>query len=390
MEKLVSIIMPAYNCMEYIAQSIRSVQNQTYRNWELIVADDNSTDGTVDTVRSIAADDNRIQLLETDINLGPAAARNRAINAARGDYIAFLDSDDIWFPDKLRRQISFMEQTGYDFTYTAYEKINERGDRLGVVISAPKSVNYSSMLYQGDPIGNLTVVYNAEKLGKFYVPDIKKRNDYALWLKIMHDCDRAYGLNEVLASYRVRAGSISSTRKSELLKYYWKLYHDIENLSNVKASAAMVTLMFFKSIRQTDERTQRVRNNFKIRRNGEKKMGDFEEQVKNAMDIATAMKLAKDKVEITIERTEESKTETVIRIDEDVEDFDIDDTEDWTLEQLRDKYGEMEDELDELENDEPDDEDEEAHESWEERCDGIRDIMDELEDKIDDMEYAEK
>ena len=390
MEKLVSIIMPAYNCMEYIAQSIRSVQNQTYRNWELIVADDNSTDGTVDTVRSIAADDNRIQLLETDINLGPAAARNRAINAARGDYIAFLDSDDIWFPDKLRRQISFMEQTGYDFTYTAYEKINERGDRLGVVISAPKSVNYSSMLYQGDPIGNLTVVYNAEKLGKFYVPDIKKRNDYALWLKIMHDCDRAYGLNEVLASYRVRAGSISSTRKSELLKYYWKLYHDIENLSNVKASAAMVTLMFFKSIRQTDERTQRVRNNFKIRRNGEKKMGDFEEQVKNAMDIATAMKLAKDKVEITIERTEESKTETVIRIDEDVDDFDIDDTEDWTLEQLRDKYGEMEDELDELENDEPDDEDEEAHESWEERCDSIRDIMDELEDKIDDMEYAEK
>ena len=113
-------------------------------------------------------------------------------------------------------------------------------------------------------------------------------------------------------------------------------------------------------------------------------MGDFEEQVKNAM------KLAKDKVEITIERTEGSKTETVIRIDEDVDDFDIDDTEDWTLEQLRDKYGEMEDELDELENDEPDDEDEEAHESWEERCDSIRDIMDELEDKIDDMEYAEK
>lgn len=390
MEKLVSIIMPAYNCMEYIAQSIRSVQNQTYRNWELIVADDNSTDGTVDTVRSIAADDNRIQLLETDINLGPAAARNRAINAARGDYIAFLDSDDIWFPDKLRRQISFMEQTGYDFTYTAYEKINERSEKMGIVVSAPKSVNYSSMLYRGDPIGNLTVVYDATKLGKFYVPDIKKRNDFALWLKIMHACECAYGLNEVLASYRVRSGSISSMRKSKLLKYYWKLYHDIEKLSNVKASAAMVTLIFFKSIRQTDQRMQRVRNNFKIRRNGEKKMGDFEEQVKNAMDIATAMKLAKDKVEITIERTEESKTETVIRIDEDVDDFDIDDTEDWTLEQLRDKYGKMEDELDELENNEPDDEDEEAHESWEERCDDVRDIMDELEDKIDDMEYAEK
>ena len=117
MEKLVSIIMPAYNCADYIAESIKSVQNQSYRNWELIVADDNSTDGTVDTVRSVAADDNRIHLLETDINLGPAAARNRAINAAQGDYIAFLDSDDIWYPDKLSRQISFMEQMGYDFTY---------------------------------------------------------------------------------------------------------------------------------------------------------------------------------------------------------------------------------------------------------------------------------
>lgn len=102
--------MPAYNCADYIAESIKSVQNQSYRNWELIVADDNSTDGTVDTVRSMAADDNRIHLLETDINLGPAAARNRAINAAQGDYIAFLDSDDIWYPDKLSRQISFMEQ----------------------------------------------------------------------------------------------------------------------------------------------------------------------------------------------------------------------------------------------------------------------------------------
>ena len=220
--------MPAYNCADYIAESIRSVQNQSYRNWELIVADDNSTDGTVDAVRSVAADDNRIHLLETDINLGPAAARNRAINAAQGNYIAFLDSDDIWFPDKLSRQISFMEQTGYGFTYTAYEKINERSEKMGIVVSAPKSVNYSSMLYRGDPIGNLTVVYDATKLGKFYVPDIKKRNDFALWLKIMHACERAYGLNEVLASYRVRSGSISSTRKRELLNYYWKLYHDIE------------------------------------------------------------------------------------------------------------------------------------------------------------------
>ena len=297
MEKLVSIIMPAYNCVDYISESIKSVQNQSYRNWELIVADDNSTDGTVDAVRSMAADDNRIHLLETDINLGPAAARNRAINAAQGDYIAFLDSDDIWYQDKLSRQISFMEQMGYDFTYTAYEKISEH---MGVVISAPKSVNYSSMLYQGDPIGNLTVVYNAEKLGKFYVPDIKKRNDFALWLKIMHDCDRAYGLDEVLASYRVRAGSISSTRKSKLIKYYWELYRDIERLSNIKSSAAIASLVFFKSIRQTDERIQKVRNNFNSKQTSKLDLTNIEKNPENAVKITNASE------DITFERTKEN------------------------------------------------------------------------------------
>lgn len=291
--------MPAYNCADYIAESIKSVQNQSYRNWELIVADDNSTDGTVDAVRSMAADDNRIHLLETNINLGPAAARNRAINAAQGDYIAFLDSDDIWYPDKLSRQISFMEQMEYDFTYTAYEKINERGEHMGVVISAPKSVNYSSMLYQGDPIGNLTVVYNAEKLGKFYVPDIKKRNDFALWLKIMHDCG-AYGLDEVLASYRVRAGSISSTRKSKLIKYYWELYRDIERLSNIKSSAAIASLVFFKSIRQTDERIQKVRNNFNSKQTSKLDLTNIEKNPENAVKITNASE------DITFERTKEN------------------------------------------------------------------------------------
>lgn len=300
MEKLVSIIMPAYNCVDYISESIKSVQNQSYRNWELIVADDNSTDGTVDAVRSMAADDNRIHLLETDINLGPAAARNRAMDVANGNYIAFLDSDDVWYPDKLSRQISFMEQMEYDFTYTAYEKINERGEHMGVVISAPKSVNYSSMLYQGDPIGNLTVVYNAEKLGKFYVPDIKKRNDFALWLKIMHDCDRAYGLDEVLASYRVRAGSISSTRKSKLIKYYWELYRDIERLSNIKSSAAIASLVFFKSIRQTDERIQKVRNNFNSKQTSKLDLTNIEKNPENAVKITNASE------DITFERIKEN------------------------------------------------------------------------------------
>ncbi len=304
-EKLVSIIMPAYNCADYIAESIRSVQNQSYRNWELIVADDKSTDGTVNTVRSIAASDNRIHLLETDVNLGPAAARNRAINTAQGDYIAFLDSDDIWFPDKLRRQIDFMEQTGYEFTYTAYEKIDECGERMGIIVSAPKSVTYSSMLYQGDPIGNLTVIYDASKLGKFYVPDIRKRNDFALWLKMMRECDRAYGLNEVLAKYRVRAGAISSTRKSELLKYYWKLYRNIENLSGVKASYAMASLVFFKSVKQVNQGIQRAGNIF-----GTKRTRDSLENAEKSSDSAAKTVGASDDV-IFVRTSENGDSVTV-------------------------------------------------------------------------------
>ena len=178
----------------------------------------------------MAEDDNRIRLLETDRNLGPAAARNRAMDVANGNYIAFLDSDDVWYPDKLQKQLDFMEANGYSFTYTAYEKLYERSEYMGTVISAPGSVNYSSMLYRGDPIGNSTVIYDADKLGKFLVPDIKRRNDFALWLKIMHDCDRAYGLDEVLASYRIRSGSVSSARRGELLKYHWELYRNIEDL----------------------------------------------------------------------------------------------------------------------------------------------------------------
>ena len=146
----------------------------------------------------------------------------------------------------------------------------------------------------------MTVVYNAEKLGKFYVPDIKKRNDFALWLKIMHDCDRAYGLNEVLASYRVRAGSVSSTRKSKLIKYYWELYRDIERLSNIKSSAAIASLVFFKSIRQTDERIQKVRNNFNSKQTSKLDLTNIEKNPENAVKITNVSE------DITFERTKEN------------------------------------------------------------------------------------
>lgn len=258
MEKLVSIIMPAYNCEAYIGESIRSVQQQTYENWELIITDDLSSDGTVDLIETFAKNDARIKLVKSKVNLGPSGARNIAIEAAQGAYIAFLDSDDIWCPEKLQKQISFMEDNGYLFSYTSYEKINGDGEPIGVVISAPKKVNYKKMLYYGDPIGNLTVAFNAEKLGKFFVPDIKKRNDFALWLRIMSKCDCAYGIDEVLARYRVHGGSVSSVKKRELIKYHWYLYRHIENLSVVKSCTAIVTLIIVKYLRLTSERLQRL------------------------------------------------------------------------------------------------------------------------------------
>ncbi len=256
--------MPSYNCEQYIGESIVSVQQQTYENWELIITDDLSSDGTVEVVESFAKNDSRIKLLRLQQNLGPAGARNTSIEAARGEYIAFLDSDDIWYPQKLEKQISFMEDNEYNFSYTSYEEINGSGEPIGVIISAPKKADYKKMLYYGNPIGNSTVLYSAEKLGKFFVPEIKKRNDFALWLRIMHECDMAYGVNEVLAKYRKHSGTISSTRKLGLMKYHWILYRDIENLSMAKSVAAMVSLTAVKSFNVVSERLQRLKNKKKI------------------------------------------------------------------------------------------------------------------------------
>lgn len=266
LEKLVSIIMPTYNSAAFVGESIRSVQQQTYENWELIIADDCSDDETVNVVESFAKNDSRIKLKKTEHNLGPAGARNIAIEAANGQYFAFLDSDDIWYPEKLEKQIAFMEKNNYLFTYTSYEIINSRSEPVGVVLSAPNKVNYNKTLYGGNVVGNLTVVYNAEKLGKFFVPDIKKRNDFALWLLVLSECGNGYGMKEVLAKYRVRNGSVSTTHKYKMIKYHWELYRHIEKLSLVKSVTAMVTLIAVKSYQFCKKKLQRLRYKIKLKK----------------------------------------------------------------------------------------------------------------------------
>ncbi len=241
-EAQVSIIMPAYNCEDFIGATIESVITQTYENWELIIIDDCSTDHTSDKVQFYASRDHRIHYECLKHNSGAAVARNRAVEKARGKYVAFLDSDDLWVREKLSKQIAFMKEHQYTFTCTSYQKIDEEGKSLNQQISANYRRDYHGLLRTS--AGNSTVMYDAEILGKCYVADIKKRNDYLMWLQVIQRTTYLYGLNEPLCSYRVRRKSLSSN-KSSLLKYHWQVYRKHERLSVVYSCFLMFYFVFF-------------------------------------------------------------------------------------------------------------------------------------------------
>lgn len=226
---LISIITPTYNCGQYIERTIRSVQNQTYTNWEMIIVDDCSTDNTQEIVEKQMAKDKRIKYFCLAKNSGAAEARTKAMELANGIYMAFLDSDDIWKPDKLEKQLQFMKNSKLNFTSTAYEQIDENDKKLNKVIKAPKRTSYNRLLLDC-PVGNSTVMYNVKEMGKFNVPNIRKRNDDALWLQMLKKEKYIYGMPDILMEYRVRQNSISSNKLS-LIKYHWQLYREIEHLS---------------------------------------------------------------------------------------------------------------------------------------------------------------
>lgn len=242
---LVSVIMPTYNCGKFIAESIDSVLKQTVKDWELVIVDDCSTDNTVEVLKPYLAAHVNIRYHCLEKNGGPAAARTEAIRMAKGRYLAFLDSDDLWAPDKLEKQIAFMEKNGAAFSCTAYEEMDEAGNSLRVVSTPPKKTDYRKMLRLSNPIGNLTVMYDQEKLGKYAVPPIRKRNDFALWLQILKDEQYCWGMPEVLGRYRIRANSVSSNKASQV-KYHWQLYHEIEKLGFVRSCWALGCWAFVK------------------------------------------------------------------------------------------------------------------------------------------------
>lgn len=228
-EKLVSVITPTYNCAEFISRTIESVQAQTYQDWEMIIVDDRSQDNTKEIVEKYMKDDARIKYHLLEVNSGAAVARTVAMRLAKGSYMAFLDSDDIWMPDKLEKQIKWMADNGYAFSCTAYEQIDEDDKLIGKVIKTVKKTDYNRLLLDC-PVGNSTVVYDVEKMGKFEVPNIRKRNDDALWLQMLKKEKYIWGMPDVLMKYRIRRNSISSN-KFKVIKFHWILYREIERLS---------------------------------------------------------------------------------------------------------------------------------------------------------------
>lgn len=232
-EGLVSVITPTYNCGKFIGATIASVQNQDYNNWEMIIVDDCSQDETKSIVTEIAAKDDRIKYFCLEKNSGAAVARTKAMQLANGEYMAFLDSDDLWVPNKLTSQLAFMKDNGYAFTCTAYEQIDENGELLGKVIKTISKTDYNRLLLDC-PVGNSTVVYSVKQMGKFEVPNIRKRNDDALWLKMLKKEQYIYGMQDVLMQYRIRSGSISNN-KLKVIKYHWILYREIEHLGVLRS-----------------------------------------------------------------------------------------------------------------------------------------------------------
>lgn len=226
MKELVSIVMPSYNTAEYIAESIRSVQAQTYSDWELIIVDDCSSDDTDRVVEGFLSDE-RIRYFKNEKNSGAAISRNRALREAKGKWVAFLDSDDLWHPEKLERQISFMKENGYAFSYTNYLEINADGMKNGIMVTGPRRITKTGMFHYCWP-GCLTVMYDAKTIGLVQIADIKKNNDYAMWLKVCKKAD-CYLLDEELALYRRgRQGSISSHSIKKLIGWHYKLHKEAE------------------------------------------------------------------------------------------------------------------------------------------------------------------
>ncbi|WNB92681.1 glycosyltransferase family 2 protein [Bacillus sp. NEB1478] len=231
---LISIITPTFNSLKFIDQTVESVISQSYSNWEWIIVDDFSIDGTRDYLTNLSKRDSRIKTILQDKNNGTAVARNTALHQAKGKYIAFLDSDDLWHSKKLYKQVNFMLENDIAFSFCQYRIINENGSHTDKLIKIPEQIDYNGLL-KNTIIGCLTVMIDVEKTGKFKMPNLRTRQDFVLWLSILKKGFSAYGIQEELAYYRKVNGSISSN-KIKAAKMNWRVYRNIEKLSLPKSA----------------------------------------------------------------------------------------------------------------------------------------------------------
>ena len=235
---MVSVIMPTYNCAKYIEEAVKSVFAQTYAQWELIISDDCSTDGTRQKVMSLMEHDTRVRYICNEIKSGAAIARNNALRIARGRWIAFLDSDDLWDVSKLEHQVAFMEKNNYHFSCHEYCEIDEQGKPTGVYVSCKKKVGKFDMYSCCWP-GCLTVMYDADYVGLIQAENIKRNNDTAMWLKVIRKSD-CYLLKENLACYRRHRGSLTMPNVIEKIKWHYLLFRDAEKMNPISASFWMI------------------------------------------------------------------------------------------------------------------------------------------------------
>ena len=240
-QALVSIIVPVYNVEKYICETIDCVRKQTYKNWELLLVEDCSKDNTVAVVREYLEEvqDDRVRLICQEKNSGAAGSRNRGVKEARGRYIAYLDADDLWVPEKLEKELAFMERKQAAFAFTGYEFADENGRGTGKIVKVPEQITYEEAL-KNTTIFTSTVMFDLSLLGKENVrmPAIESE-DTACWWRILRGGVTAYGLNESLTLYRRSAGSLSSN-KSTAIRRIWRLYREAEGLSVIKSAYCFV------------------------------------------------------------------------------------------------------------------------------------------------------
>ncbi|EFD7720943.1 glycosyltransferase family 2 protein [Escherichia coli] len=231
MNELVSIITPTYNSQDYIIETYKSIRRQDYKLWEWIVTDDCSQDATFEILMSIVEKDSRVKLYRNSINSGAAISRNNSLAKAKGRFIAFIDSDDLWCEQKLSKQIDYMISTNCAFCFTSFELIDQYGKSLEKIVDKKKipPLNYEDMLKKNATLGCSTVILDKSKIGDFKMPLLRTGQDYALWLSILKKGFKAYHYPVILTSYRILANSISRNKLKKACRQ-WQIYRTIEKI----------------------------------------------------------------------------------------------------------------------------------------------------------------